>query len=190
LDNPTPLAIKKVPLGSIHLDPANVRRHDEGNLEAIKGSLARFGQQKPIVVDRDGIIRAGNGTYAAAKALGWPELYVVETELAGIEATAYAIADNRTSDLSSFDDAALAKLLLELQAEDALDGVGFTDAELDELLEGLTNEVPDLPRHRAPVAELRALEEVHDFLLVAELAALVLPDLGLADDAGKPGSSG
>src|SRR5262249_46324156 len=66
---PTELTVKRVPIDSVHPDPANVRLHDERNLEAIKSSLARFGQQKPIVVDRQGVVRAGNGTHAAAKAL-------------------------------------------------------------------------------------------------------------------------
>ena len=97
------LTVKRVHLDSLHLDPANARTHDERNLDAIRGSLSRFGQQKPVVVDRRGMIRAGNGTYVAAKALGWTEIDVVETDLEGLEATAFAIADNRTSDLSEFD---------------------------------------------------------------------------------------
>ena len=134
------LRIKRVALDSLRLDPANVRQHDERNLEAIKGSLARFGQQKPIVVDGHGVIRAGNGTWEAARALGWTEIDVVETDLEGIEATAFAIADNRTSDLSEFDPPALAQLLDELRAEDALDGVGFDEADLDKLLRDLAAE--------------------------------------------------
>ena len=59
-----------VPIDSLTPDPANVRRHPDNNLEAIKASLKRFGQQKPIVVDSADVIRAGNGTWAAAKALG------------------------------------------------------------------------------------------------------------------------
>ena len=66
------LVVKRVPLDSVHPDPANARRHDERNVDAIKGSLARFGQQKPLVVDQANVIRAGNGTYGAAKALGCP----------------------------------------------------------------------------------------------------------------------
>jgi len=150
LDNTTQLTVKRVPLDAIHQDPANVRLHDSRNLEAIKGSLARFGQQKPIVVDRRGTIRAGNGTYVAAKALGWTEIDVVETDLEGVEATAYSIADNRSSDLSAFDEPALARLLQELQAEDAMEGVGYTDAELNELIAGLTNEVPDVLEDEVP----------------------------------------
>ena len=82
MDTPTArqsLTIRRVPLDSLHLDPANARRHDERNFEAIKGSLARFRQQKPLVVDRNGMIRAGNGTYLAAKALGWKEIDIVGT---------------------------------------------------------------------------------------------------------------
>tara|TARA_R110000822_G_scaffold58847_1_gene146941 strand:+ start:78 stop:248 length:171 start_codon:yes stop_codon:yes gene_type:complete len=40
-------------IASLMLDPANVRTHDSKNLESIKASLARFGQQKPIVVSED-----------------------------------------------------------------------------------------------------------------------------------------
>ena len=57
----TTLAVDWVDLDAIHPDPANARVHDKRNLDEIKGSLARFGQQKPIVVDRSGTIRAGNG---------------------------------------------------------------------------------------------------------------------------------
>jgi ParB family chromosome partitioning protein len=105
-------------IDSITFDPANVRRHGEKNLAAIKASLNRFGQQKPIVVDADGVVRAGNGTLAAAKALGWKEIKVVRSTLAGSEATAYAIADNRTAELAEWDDDALSQTLAALQIED------------------------------------------------------------------------
>lgn len=134
------MKIETLPLSAVVPDPANVRLHDERNLDAIRGSLARFGQQKPIVVDSAGVIRAGNGTYLAAKALGWKTIDVVRTGLAGLDAAAFAIADNRTSDLSTFDDSALAKLLQELRVEDALEGVGFDLAEINELLARLQAE--------------------------------------------------
>ena len=140
----TELHVERVPLSSIHPDPANVRLHDERGLEAIRGSLARFGQQKPIVVDHNGVIRAGNGTYVAAKALGWETIQVVVTDLEGVESTAYAIADNRTSDLSAFDMPSLGALLEELQTEDAFDGIGFDSADIDEILDSLANETAEL----------------------------------------------
>lgn len=131
------MILESVPLATLHADPANVRRHPERNLDAIKASLARFGQQKPIVVDASGIVRAGNGTLEAARALGWNEVAIVRTPLKGSEATAYAIADNRTADLAEWDDVSLAETLRALQSEDFdLNAVGFTDEEVDELLAG------------------------------------------------------
>jgi ParB-like chromosome segregation protein Spo0J len=130
-----------VPIDSIHADPANVRRHPERNLDAIKASLARFGQVKPIVVDAKGIVRAGNGTLEAARALGWDTIAVVRTGLKGSEATAYAIADNRTAELAEWDDIGLAETLRALQSEDFdLAAVGYDAAEVDALIAGLAND--------------------------------------------------
>ena len=126
---------ERVPIDSVQFDPANVRRHGEKNLATIKASLARFGQQKPLVVDADGVVRAGNGTLAAAKALGWKEVTIVRTDLKGAEATAYAIADNRTAELAEWDDDALAQTLAALQIEDddLAIATGFDLSEIAEL---------------------------------------------------------
>jgi ParB-like chromosome segregation protein Spo0J len=133
-----------VPIDSIHADPANVRRHPERNLGAIKASLTRFGQVKPIVVDAKGIVRAGNGTLEAARSLGWDKITVVKTDLKGTEATAYAIADNRTAELAEWDDQGLAETLRALQSEDFdLAAVGYDAAEVDALVAGLGTELID-----------------------------------------------
>ena len=122
-------------LGELHVDPANANRHDERSIAAVVGSLARFGQQKPVVVDAAGVCVAGSGTLEAAVRLGWTHLAAVTTGLTGSDRTAYAIADNRTNRLSAFDDEALAKLLAELKAEDAqlFAATGFTSDELTRL---------------------------------------------------------
>ena len=136
------MKVESVPIDSIHLDPANVRRHPERNLAAIKASLARFGQQKPIIVDGDGIVRAGNGTLEAARALGWDKIAVVRTPLKGSEATAYAIADNRTAELAEWDDVGLAEQLRALHSEDIdLAAVGFEAGEVDAMIERMAGEM-------------------------------------------------
>lgn len=110
-------------------DPSNARKHDQKNLDSIKGSLAKFGQQKPIVVDYKNIVIAGNGTLAAAKELGWDEIDIVRTDLKGSELTAYGLADNRTGELASWDMEALTAHLDALKAEDFdLDSIGFDDS--------------------------------------------------------------
>ena len=123
-----------VPISSLILDPSNARKHDKKNLEAIKGSLARFGQQKPIVVGSDNVVIAGNGTLEAARELGWTEIRIVRSELTGTDRTAFSVADNRTSELSSWDDDVLSETLRSLQEEFDLTEIGFDEKDLAKLL--------------------------------------------------------
>ena len=128
------MKVEILPIAEFTADPENARLHDDRNLEAIARSLKAFGQQKPIVVDRDGIIVAGNGTVAAASSLGWTEVAVVRTGLDKDEARAYAIADNRTAELATWDEERLALTLGELDI-DLAGAVGFSEEELAAMLE-------------------------------------------------------
>lgn len=119
-----PMKIERVPVASLVFDPSNARKHDDKNLQAIKGSLAKFGQQKPLVVTKDNVVVAGNGTLAAAKELGWETIDVHRTPLKGAEAIAYALADNRTSELAAWDDEIL-KTQLESLTDDGWDVAEF-----------------------------------------------------------------
>ncbi|MEX0718654.1 MAG: ParB N-terminal domain-containing protein [Planctomycetaceae bacterium] len=97
-----PLARELAPLLA---DPENCRTHDESNLKAIRASLRRYGQRKPIVVNRlNGIIEAGNGTALAAQAEGWSHIAAVFVEDDPTTATGYAIADNRTAELAGWNE--------------------------------------------------------------------------------------
>ena len=127
-------------LDELHQDPANARQHGERNMEAIRGSLTRFGQAEPLVVQkRSGRVIGGNGRLEAMRGLGWTECDVVEVELDDLQATALGIALNRTGELAEWDLPALGNLLESLQASDALDGVGFSQKELDEVLSTIIN---------------------------------------------------
>lgn len=147
------MQVQRRQVSTLTFDPSNARKHGDRNLEAIKSSLAKFGQQKPIVVDSAGVVVAGNGTLAAAKALGWAEIDVVVTDLAGSQATAFAIADNRTSELAEWDGEVLTKLLGSLELDERI-AAGFDDAELAKLENSLKaeaavqvveDEIPDAP---------------------------------------------
>jgi ParB-like chromosome segregation protein Spo0J len=124
------------PIEGLTLDPSNVRLHPVRNLEAIKGSLRRFGQQRPILADANGVIIAGNGTLAAARELGWTHIAVSRSDLVGAEATAYAIADNRAAELAEWDREALARQLESLQVEnaEAAFATGWTPDEIAALI--------------------------------------------------------
>lgn len=114
------------PIADLSPDPANLRLHDPRSIESIKASLRRFGQQKPIVVSESGCVIAGNGTLEAAKQLGWTSIACVITGLDHVEQVLYAIADNRTAELSAWDKDALASTLDALSLNDMAE-VGFSE---------------------------------------------------------------
>ena len=143
------MKIERINVAELSLDPSNVRKHDRKNLDAIKASLRKFGQQKPIVVDAKGIVLAGNGTLTAAKELGWTEIEITRTTLQGVEATAFAIADNRSAELAEWDDDGLAKVLELLKVEDAdlFAATGYDAEEVDKMsnAEVIEDEAPEPP---------------------------------------------
>lgn len=123
-----------VPLAELSVDKRNSRKHGERNLEAIKASLERFGQRTPIVVQREGMmIRAGHGRVHAATKLGWTHVAAVVVDEADAEAAAFAIADNRSSDLAEWDWEQAAGTMKEL-IEQQIPVIGFTDEEMRNLV--------------------------------------------------------
>lgn len=130
------MKIERASVEELTNDPQNVRAHDKRNIDAIAASLTRFGQQKPIVVDADGVVRAGNGTLDAARTLGWKEISVVRTTLEDAEAVAYAVADNRTADLATWDEESLALVLDQLDDGQRL-AAGYDHDEFTDLLDSL-----------------------------------------------------
>ena len=137
------LVIKRVPLDALHLDPANAREHGSENMQAIVSSLRTFGQAEPLVVQKStGRVVGGNGRLVAMQQLGWKKCDVVELDIDDTTATALGLALNRTASLATWDDETLAKLLSELRDEDALDGVGYSEADIDALLDELSDDEP------------------------------------------------
>lgn len=135
------LPYERVSIDSLVLDPENVRTHDRRNIDVIKYSLKNFKQQKPIVVTKDNIVIAGNGTLIAVKELRdetgddyWNEIDISRSHLTGDEAAAYAAVDNRSTDLSKNDDEKLKDLLDRLKASEwDIEGLGWNDYDLSAL---------------------------------------------------------
>ena len=115
--------------------PRNPRR---GDVEEIAKSLNVNGQYKPIVVNRrDKTILAGNHTWRAARSLGWTHIAVTYVDVDDYGAQKIVLADNRTSDMSSYDDS---KLLDLLESLPTLEGTGFKQVDLDQLQTLLSSE--------------------------------------------------
>lgn len=183
------MKIKTAPIDSISQDPANLRKHGERNIDAIVASLRKFGQQHPIVIDSKGIILSGNGRYMAAVKLGWHEIQVVESDLTGSAATAYAIADNRTAELAEWDTTALAETLRALQSEEFdTAAAGYSDGEIDALVEGLNiasetinPEQNQQPTNMIPGYENRNIKQII-LLYETEQYGLIVDALGAYSD--------
>jgi len=91
---------------------------------------------QPVVARPSGEVIAGNTRLRAGLELGMTEVPVVWFEGPDIEAVAHAIADNRTHEFSEWDEPALE----ELRAEECRDGVGYSDADIEELLAELADD--------------------------------------------------
>lgn len=127
-----------VAIGTLRPHPKNARR---GDVEAIAASLAAHGQYRPIVANRrTGNVLAGNHTLRAARSLGWDRIAVSWVDVAEADEVRILLADNRASDLATYDDSALAALLTDLED---LTASGYTTDDL-EALEGLWSEPSSL----------------------------------------------
>lgn len=126
-------------------DPRNARRHSLRNLAAIAASLREHGQVTGIVAREDGVVIKGNGTLEAARSLGHTHIAVqpfqrkegetrAEYELRAME---YAIQDNRSGELATWDPDVLHGQLKELQAAgfDLERRLAFNQDEVHALLE-------------------------------------------------------
>jgi len=117
-----------VDITSLKPYPKNPRR---GDVDEIAQSLKVNGQYKPIVVNkRDQTILAGNHTWRAARSLGWTHIAVSYVDVDDYGAQKIVLADNRTSDMSTYDDTKLLELLESLPS---LDGTGFKAVDLEQL---------------------------------------------------------
>ena len=93
-----------VDVGELHLDPNNARRHPPKNLQAIADILVDVGQQTTIVVDPQGKIIKGNGTYrAAVEILGWKKIAAVVFDGDARKARRYGVGDNRAGELAEWE---------------------------------------------------------------------------------------
>lgn len=107
-----------------------------GNVDAIVSSYSEFGQIKPIVArpNEDGTytVIAGNHQLMAAKKLGWDKIAVVVYDVDEVRANAFALADNRTTELGNTDQEVVLELLEEVSSEyqDLLLGLGWDDFEI------------------------------------------------------------
>ena len=127
------LKTEVVPIEDLVPDENNARLHSKKNIDAIAKSLQTFGQRKPVVITQENVVVAGNGTLEAARQIGWKGLSVVRVpdDWDNDTIKAYALADNRTAELASWDSEVLLSQLRDLKLEEwNVAELGFKDFDL------------------------------------------------------------
>src|SRR5260370_13100158 len=151
------LKIELVAINRLKLDPRNPRLHSDRQVKQIARSIESFGFNVPVLVDRDGNVLAGHGRVAAALKRGLREIPVIRLEhLTPAQARAFAIADNRLSEISTWDDRLLGEIMRDLAAVAAefdVEATGFSMGEIDLRIEGLSVSLWDWPDASHPLPE-------------------------------------
>jgi DNA modification methylase len=154
-------------IGELKPDPTNARQHSKNQLRQIGNSIKTFGFNVPVLVDADLNVIAGHGRLLACKLLGITEVPTLCLEyLTPAQIRAFMIADNRLTEIASWDDRLLAEQLKELSLLDLdfdIEVTGFEMGEIDLRILSLEDEpdpaddpadaVPELPA-RPPISKV------------------------------------
>lgn len=118
----------------------NPRKNDNA-VDMVANSIREFGFKVPIIVDRNNTIVAGHTRYKAAKKLGLKEVpVIIADDLTDEQIKAFRLADNKVSEIATWDYELLEHELQFIQDLDMQD-FGFISFEdetmslIDDLLE-------------------------------------------------------
>ena len=122
-------------IDTVKLDPANPRRHSKKQVRQIANSIEAFGLITPILIDRNGNVIAGHGRLLACRLLGITEVPTLCLDhLTPAQARAFMIADNRLTEIATWDDRLLAQQLKDLSLiglDFNIEDTGFEMGEID-----------------------------------------------------------
>ena len=143
----------------------NARQHGETDITAIKDSIETFGFNDPIGIwSEKNVIVEGHGRLAAAKELGMKRVPCIRLDhLTDEERRAYALAHNKTAELSVWD---FEKLDLELAGIKTIDMSKFNFEVIEEEV-GPDDIVEDvLPEEAEGICEYGMIFELGDHRLM------------------------
>jgi len=143
---PRQIAIVYRDIAALKPDRANPRRHSKKQIRQIARSIATFGFNVPVLVDGEDKVIAGHGRLLACRDLGWGEVPTLCLDhLSPAQARAFMIADNRLSEIASWDDRLLAEQLKDLSLlglDFSIEVTGFEIAEIDLRIASLDDPPP------------------------------------------------
>ena len=151
------LKIVYLPLDKLTPYENNARKHEKADLQTIENSINQFGMCDPIGIWSDkNIIVEGHGRLLALKELGYTEAPCIRLDhLTDEQRKAYAIAHNKTAEMSEWDIEKLESELAELQDFD-MEQFGFdlSDFGFEEEKEIIEDEIPEVDEESGPIVQL------------------------------------
>ena len=149
-----PMLIVYWAIDQLKPDPHNARRHSKKQIRQIANSIKAFGFNVPILIDRNGNVIAGHGRLLACRELGITKVPTLCLDhLTPAQARVFMIADNRLTEIATWDDRLLAQQLKDLSLlglDFSLELTGFEIGEIDLRIASLE----DLPKPDDDPADL------------------------------------
>lgn len=142
------LHIEYLPISQLKPYEKNARKHTDKDVEAIVSSIREFGFSDPIGIWGENLIVEGHGRLQAAKKLGMDKVPCIRLDhLTDEQRRAYALAHNKTAELSAWDTDLLGSELADIFDID-MEEFGFP------ALKGPTKEEGEIPEPPAePVTQ-------------------------------------
>lgn len=133
----------------------NNPRQNDNAVDAVASSIKNFGFKQPIVIDSNNEIIAGHTRLKAAKKLHIEEVpCIIADDLTPAQIKAYRLADNKVSELASWDDELLFIELDGVKLDINMDAFGFDmgayeDTPFSDVIEDdYDGEVPEEPKSK------------------------------------------
>ena len=181
----------KTKISEFTQDPNNANKGTDRGAEMVRQSLEKLGAGRSVLVDKNGVLIAGNKTAQAAIDAGLLDAIVVQTEgdrlvvvqrtdldlATDARAKELAIADNRTAEVGlTWDPAALDGLAQEVDLSD-----WFDDGELEAIIDGLDtstsrftgnddDDIPAISEGGTPLAIVLSSAELREWQVMKETA--------------------
>lgn len=168
--------VVKINLSALKRPERNVRMHTEKQLKEFERSITMFGQIRPIVVDDDLTILAGNGLYEALTRMGWEKADILKVPgLTENQKKKLMLADNKIYGLGVDDHNTLDAFLSELK--DDLDIPGFDE----EILKSMVSDAAEVTERIQEYGVLDP-EEIHQINSAQERKAQLMAEAESTDE--------
>ncbi|MEN1704654.1 MAG: DNA methyltransferase [Planctomycetota bacterium] len=143
----TEMKIEEVPVADIRPSPKNPRSHSKDQIRQIASSIEAFGFRFPVLIDGDNRLICGHARLEACKRLKLERMPAIRAaDLSEAQLRALMIADNRLTEISTWDDRLLAdsfKVLTSLDLDFDIEVTGFDYGEIEQRILDLDEPASD-----------------------------------------------